>query len=132
MLNGKPVDDRKLAPEFTDPSKHVLYQAYDVTSLLAAGENILGFTLGNGWYGGKYSTSGRFAFGPAPCRLIARLEIDYADGTTDSITTGRGWEIAEGAIRADSLYDGEVHDARLARPDWAVPGGGGPGWREAL
>lgn len=132
LLNGKPVDDRKLAPEFTDPSKHVLYQAYDVTSLLAAGENILGFTLGNGWYGGKYSTSGRFAFGPAPCRLIARLEIDYADGTTDSITTGRGWEIAEGAIRADSLYDGEVHDARLARPDWAVPGGGGPGWREAL
>lgn len=30
-INGAPLADRKLAPEFTDPSKRVLYQTYDPT-----------------------------------------------------------------------------------------------------
>lgn len=129
-INGRPVDTRKLAPEFTDPSKRVLYQGYDVTALLAKGANRLGFWVGNGWYGGKFSVSGRFSFGPAPCRMIAQLEIEYVDGSREVIATGQGWKITESAIRADSLYDGEIFDARLVRADWSRPGGGSR-WREA-
>ncbi|MBU6392966.1 MAG: family 78 glycoside hydrolase catalytic domain [Sphingomonadales bacterium] len=130
-LNGKPLGDRKLAPEFTDPSKRVLYQTYDVTDRIAQGDNMLGFEVGDGWYGGKFSTSGRFAFGPAPCRLLAQLEIGYVDGTREIIATGPGWQIAESPVQAASLYDGEVFDARLDQADWASAGSTSTGWRAA-
>jgi len=117
-INGAPVDDRKLAPEFTDPSKRVLFQTYDVTANLREGDNLLAFTVADGWYGSKFSQNGRFCFGPAPCRLKAQLEIDYADGRREVIATGTGWQIAEAPVRAASIYDGEVHDARIDPVDW--------------
>jgi Glycogen debranching enzyme len=130
-INGKPVSDRFLAPEFTDPSKRVLYQAYDVTDRLTAGENTLGFHVGDGWYGSKYSTSARFAFGPAPCRLLAQLEIEYEDGTREVIASGDGWQIAESPVKAHSIYDGEVYDARDARQDWFRQDAPAQEWRRA-
>jgi len=130
-LNGRPVGDRKLAPEFTDPSKRVLYQTYDVTDRIVQGQNVLGFEVADGWYGGKFSSSGRFAFGPAPCRVLAQLEIQYTDGSSDIVATGPGWQIAESPVRAASLYDGEVFDARMDRRDWANVGAKADGWREA-
>ena len=125
-LNGKRIGDARLTPEFTDPSKRVLYQAYDVTDALVGGDNILGFEVGDGWYGGKYSSSGRFAFGPAPCRLLAQIELEYVDGRREIVATGAGWEISEGPVRSNGIYDGEVHDARLDRA-WTDPSG----WRAA-
>ena len=117
-INGAPVDDRKLAPEFTDPSKRMLFQTYDVTSALRDGDNLLAFTVADGWYGSRFSSSGRFSFGPAPCRLKAQLEIDYADGRREVIATGPGWQIAEAPVRAAGIYDGEVHDARIEPANW--------------
>lgn len=130
-LNGATVDSRKLAPEFTDPSKRVLYQAYDVTAALREGENVLGFMVGDGWYGSKFSSSGRFALGSAPCRLLAQLEVEYADGRREILGTGNGWQIADSPVRAASIYDGEVFDARLVRTDWCMPGDDTSGWRAA-
>src|SRR6202521_4760169 len=51
LLNGNRVGDDVLTPEFTDYRKRVLYQAYDVTSLLVHGNNVLSAVLGDGWYG---------------------------------------------------------------------------------
>ncbi|WP_408591405.1 family 78 glycoside hydrolase catalytic domain [Novosphingobium sp.] len=130
-LNGQVVDDRKLAPEFTDPSKRVLCQTYDVSDRIMQGANVLGFEVADGWYGGKFSTSGRFAFGSAPCRLLAQLEITYRDGARDVIATGPGWQIADSPVREASLYDGEVFDARLDQTDWARAGAASIGWRTA-
>ncbi len=130
-LNGAKVGTQRLAPESTDPSRRMLYQGYDVTRQLKPGANVLGLWVADGWYGGKYSTSGRFAFGPAPCRVLAQLEVTYADGTRETIATGEGWEIAPSPILASSIYDGEVHDARLDRSDWATPQASRDGWRAA-
>lgn len=131
MLNGRAVGDARLSPEFTDPSQRVLYQTHDVTALLVQGENCLGFEVADGWYGSKYSTSGRFAFGPAPCRLIAQLEIELADGTRQVIATGPDWQIGPSPVLSASLYDGEAYDARLEQPGWSRPGVTGAGWRAA-
>lgn len=130
-LNGKRIGDARMAPEFTDPSKHILYQAYDVTALVRKGANMLGLWAGDGTYGSKYSTSGRFAFGPAPCRLRAQIEIEYEDGTQTRVATGPGWSISDSPIRESSIYDGEVYDARLDRADWASAGASQAGWRAA-
>src|SRR5262249_41712308 len=51
-INGRPVGDQILAPEFTDYHTRTQYQAYDVTSLLENGENVIGAVLGDGWYAG--------------------------------------------------------------------------------
>ena len=48
-INGKKVGDQVLAPAPTDYRKTVLYNAFDVTSMLAA-DNAIGVVLGNGWY----------------------------------------------------------------------------------
>ncbi len=130
-INGAAVDDRKLAPEFTDPSKRVLYQAYDVTNALRDGDNALGFMIADGWYGSKFSLNGRFSFGHAPCRLKAQLEVEYVDGRRETIATGPGWQTSEAPIRAASIYDGEIYDARLEKADWALADGKTHGWRDA-
>lgn len=130
-LNGQPLDDRRLAPEFTDPSKRVLYQTYDVTHLIRPGDNTLGFVVGDGWYGSRFSTSGRFSFGDAPCRLLAQLELEHADGSRSMVGTGPDWQIADAEILAHSIYDGEVHDARAELPGWSLPGATGGTWRPA-
>ncbi|MCP5395316.1 MAG: family 78 glycoside hydrolase catalytic domain [Sphingomonadaceae bacterium] len=130
-INGERIGDAMLAPEFTDPSRRVLYQAYDVTDAVRQGANMLGFHVGDGWYGSKYSGSARFSFGPAPCRLLAQLELEYADGSREVIASGEGWETTQSPVLGHSIYDGEVHDARLDRNDWAIPDGSSEGWRAA-
>ena len=130
-INGAAIADRKLAPEFTDPSKRVLYQTYDVTALIKPGANVIGMVVGDGWYGGRFSTSGRFAFGPAPCRVLCQLEIEHDDGSRAVIGSGKGWEISDAEVLEHSLYDGEILDARAEQAGWAAPGGTGAGWRAA-
>lgn len=128
-INGAPLTDRKLAPEFTDPSKRVLYQTYDVTVLLKPGANVLGMMVGDGWYGSRFSTSARFAFGPAPCRVLCQLEIEHDDGSRSVIGTGKDWQISDAEVLEHSLYDGEIHDARAEQVGWASVQGGGEAWR---
>lgn len=130
-LNGEKIGDRRMAPESTDPSKRILYQAYDVTSLVKPGRNMLGLWVGDGWYGSEFTEGARFVFGPAPCRVLAQLELTYTDGSTETIGTGDGWTTAPSAILSSEIYDGEVYDARRERGDWSLPGGSEEGWRAA-
>ncbi|HAZ64273.1 MAG TPA: rhamnosidase, partial [Armatimonadetes bacterium] len=51
-LNGQPVTDTTLAPEWTDYRQRVEVQTYDVTHLLRTGANTLGAMLGDGWWAG--------------------------------------------------------------------------------
>ena len=51
-INGTRVGDDVLAPGWTDYDRRVQYQTYDVTPLLAEGQNALGALLGDGWYAG--------------------------------------------------------------------------------
>lgn len=128
-INGAAITDRKLAPEFTNPSKRVLYQTYDVTALLRPGPNMLGMIVGDGWYGSRFSTSARFAFGPAPCRLLCQLEIEHDDGSRTVIGSDERWQIRDAEVLEHSLYDGEIHDARAELDGWAHAESSSEGWR---
>lgn len=46
-LNGRRVGDQQLAPEYTVYPEYLMYQTYDVTDLLAEGDNALG-AIGSG------------------------------------------------------------------------------------
>jgi len=120
FLNNERVGHDVLTPDFTDYTKRVLYQTYDVTSLVAAGSNVIGAILGNGWFGSGMTWQGKpFSFLPPPTRLLAQLEIEYVDGTRDVVATDESWVGAPSPIRRSEIYAGEFYDARLEQGDWA-------------
>ena len=58
-LNGRRVGEDLFTPGWTSYNKRIQYQVYDVTSLLARGENVVGAILGDGWYRGYLGFSQR-------------------------------------------------------------------------
>ncbi|GIJ59185.1 alpha-L-rhamnosidase [Virgisporangium aurantiacum] len=54
-------------------------------------------------------------------RLIARLEIAYADGRSEVVVSDRRWRTALGALVTDAWYSGADHDARREQPGWDRP-----------
>ncbi|GAA3873362.1 alpha-L-rhamnosidase [Streptomyces sedi] len=54
-------------------------------------------------------------------RLIARLEITLADGSTETVVTDRAWRAALGPTVTTGWYTGTDHDARREQPGWSAP-----------
>jgi alpha-L-rhamnosidase len=123
-LNGRRVGDAFLTPGWTDYDRRLAYQTYDVTGLLAVGENVLGAVLADGWYSGFVGFDAKRAgahYGPAP-ELLAQLEISFADGGRQVIGTDAGWQGRFATIRHADLLMGERHDARLEPDGWDSAG----------
>jgi alpha-L-rhamnosidase len=123
QINGAVAGDHVLAPGWTSYNHRLRYQTLDVTALLRRGRNAIGAILGDGWFRGRLGFGGgrRNIYGDR-LALLAQVEIDYADGTTDRVVTDGAWRAATGPILAADLYDGETYDARLERPGWSAPG----------
>ena len=130
-INGENVSKDLLTPESTDFSRHVLYRTYDVTQQLSQGDNVLGTTIADGWYGSYQAPSGRFGFGPPPLRVLAQLEIVFSDGERKIVSTDEDWQIRKSPITSSEIYNGETYDARLEVPNWASPNGSADGWMPA-
>ncbi|MFT3949516.1 MAG: family 78 glycoside hydrolase catalytic domain [Agriterribacter sp.] len=124
-LNGKNIGNRALAPEWTDYFTRVQYQTYDVTNMLVTGDNVIGAMLADGWYAGVLFTHGKPQRGNYGFdrRLLAQLEIEFTDGSTDIIATDESWKILpDGPMKEASIFDGEVFDARYIPANWLKPG----------
>ncbi|WP_329549733.1 family 78 glycoside hydrolase catalytic domain [Streptomyces sp. NBC_01356] len=120
-LNGRRVGRDQLAPGWTDYRERVQYQTYDVTALLRPGGNAIGAYLAPGWYAGNVGMFGPHQYGEHPA-LLAQLEVQYTDGTSERITSGTNWRAAAGPIVAADLLGGETYDARKETPGWTSPG----------
>jgi len=132
-LNGKRVRDQVLDPGWTSYSERALYSTYDVTSQVRRGTNCVGVMLGNG----SYNPLPLRMWGnlnPREClpvrrpRFIAQLEIEFADGTRDTVVSDSRWKVAEGPIRFNSIYLDEIDDARRETAGWDRPGLDGSRW----
>lgn len=55
-------------------------------------------------------------------RMIARIEVDYTDGSSDEIVSDRDWQVASGPTVTTAWYAGEDYDALLEQPGWNEPG----------
>jgi alpha-L-rhamnosidase len=51
-------------------------------------------------------------------RMIARIEISYADGSTGVVVSNRRWRTALGPLVTDAWYSGADHDARQEQQGW--------------
>ncbi len=108
VLNGRRVGDFVLAPGHTDYRKRVHYQTYDVTDLLASGENVLEIQLADGWYRGSCGAWGlRNQYGTRT-KVLAQLTID----SRVTVCTDESWEwCSDGPICFADNQDGERVDA---------------------
>jgi alpha-L-rhamnosidase len=131
FLNGIRVGSDVMTPDFTDYRKRVLYQVYDVTSLMADGNNVISVLLGDGWYGSGLTWDGVHFFSP-PDRFLAQLELDYADGSHDTIVTDESWKAAASPILRSDIYGGEAYDARLEQTGWEKAGFDDAAWKPVL
>ncbi|MET7982898.1 MULTISPECIES: alpha-L-rhamnosidase [unclassified Streptomyces] len=120
-LNGSRVGRDQLAPGWTDYRERVQYQTYDVTSLLRPGANAIGAYVAPGWYAGNVGMFGPHQYGERPA-LLAQLEVEYADGTSERVTSGTDWRASAGPIVAADLLGGETYDARMETAGWTSPG----------
>ncbi len=129
-LNGARVGEEVLAPGWTDYRKRVQYQTYDVAGLLQRGENALGATLGDGWYAGffGFDPKRRGALYGARPQLLLQLDVEYVDGSKQSVATDGSWRATTGPIRFSDLLMGESYDARKEMPGWAEAGFDDSGW----
>ena len=132
-LNGQRVGDAVLDPGFTAYDKRVLYSTYDVTGSMHPGTNVLGVTLGRGFYALAAASGKILWWDHAPWlarqpRLIAKLDITYADQTHTTVVSGPDWLTHAGPTTSDSLYRGETFDARLAPAGWDSAGYAAGDW----
>jgi hypothetical protein len=131
-LNGEKVGDQHLAPGWTDYLDRFQSQTYDVTDLVASGENTFGAELGSGWWAGRIAHLSTGNYG-TETSLLARLRITYSDGTTQWIDTDDAtWTTATGGYTLADLIDGETYDARLAKVGWNEPGYDDAAWTPAV
>jgi alpha-L-rhamnosidase len=133
-LNGQRIGDHVLDPGFTRYDRRVLYVTHDVTRHVRTGANTVGVILGNGFF--NQAVRDAWDFHRAPWRsapvLRMQLHLDFADGSSQTIGTGRSWKVAEGPIRFDNVRTGELYDARRAITGWCDPTGDRSSWADAV
>jgi alpha-L-rhamnosidase len=133
FLNGQRVGQDVLTPGFTDYSKRVQYQTYDVTPLITSGKNAIGAILGEGWFGSGMTWEGLpYFFQPPPARLLSQLEIGYSDGSHDTIASDESWKSSSSPIVHSEIYSGELYDARAESPNWNQPSFDDSRWPPAV
>ncbi|HTP10825.1 MAG TPA: glycoside hydrolase family 78 protein [Anaerolineae bacterium] len=120
-LNGMRVGDAVLTPGWTDYSKHIQYQVYDVTEILQQGTNAFAAILGDGWGVGHVCWIGRQRYADRP-QFLAQLVLTYADGSQAVIATDSSWRATTGPILESDMLMGESYDARRELTGWDQPG----------
>jgi alpha-L-rhamnosidase len=135
-LNGEALSDHALDPAWTSFESRVYYRCMDLTEELEGGENVLGALLGNGWYNplpmrmwGRINVREHLSVGRP--RLLAQLNIEYEDGSVQTVASDEAWRVGSGPILRNSVYLGEKYDARLEQPGWDRPGFDDSEWSSA-
>lgn len=135
-LNGEPVSGNLLDPGYTHYDKRNLYAVHDVTDRLREGENVLSAVLGNGFYNAIQPVatwSFEVARWRGRARMICELHIDYADGTHEVVCSDGSWRTtADGPYLSNSIYSGDVYDARREISGWDRPGFDDSKWAQAV
>lgn len=135
-LNGKRIGDQVLDPGWTTYSKRVLYSTYDVTKHMTRGSNTVGVMLGNGWFNPLPlalwgSINPREALTVGAPRVLLQLVVEFTDGSTQTTVTDPTWLVSDGPVLRNSVYLGEVYDARREPIGWNQAGFDDSRWESA-
>jgi len=145
-MNGEKVGSDVMVPNVTNYGKrpllgemlinvednfkdyNVMYLAYDVTSMLSEGENVVGAILGNGFYNPRMF----WCEGYGTTRFLGQLHIAYTDGSEEVVVSDESWKAAKSPILKNMVYYGETYDARLEQADWCKSGFDATSWENTV
>lgn len=118
-INGTLLDQYRLDPAWTDYKKRVYFSDYDIRSFISKGRNCISVMLGNGFYNplplkfwGYLNLRDVLPVGRPV--FIGRIKIVYQNGQIENIMTDQSWRYKYGPVMRNSVYLGEVYDARRA------------------
>lgn len=114
-VNGERVSDARFLPSSMEKCKE--YQCFDILPLLKKGENVITFVTGNGWYNSESWGS----LSANVLKVIADIELTYADGKTEYVRTDDQFLCCPGPMTEDDVQYGEKYDANLEREDAFTP-----------
>lgn len=121
-INGRRVSEALFLPGWTDYNLRLPAHSFDVTNLLQKGGNVWGVILADGWFAGYVGYGGqRNHYGDA-LRCLGQLEIEYADGTMETIATGPDWSANTGGLREADFLMGETFESSEEPWGWDAPG----------
>jgi alpha-L-rhamnosidase len=132
-LNGKRVSEDLFTPEWTDYHRRLHYRTFDVTALMAAGENVLGAYLGDGWWSGFIGwQETRGQYGTFENSLLLQLEVELSSGETCVVVTDASWRCNTGPILQSDFMLGETYDARRELTGWTQASYDDSSWLSAI
>lgn len=122
FVNGRRVGDLELTPGFTSYDSILQVQTYDVTDLLAPGENAIGAIVSDGWFRGQNSGLRLTdVYGPRVA-LLVQLDLYDDEGRLTRVGTGPEWTWRIGAIHGADLMQGQLVDLRSDTAGWCAAG----------
>ena len=101
-----------------------------MSPLLKRGDNAIAALLADGWYSGHIGNGGFQFYGETPA-LLAQLEVNYADGSSERVVTDASWKLHTSPILSTDFMLGESYDARLELRGWDQPGLDDSAWLAA-
>ena len=133
FINGQRIGNACLTPGWTSYQKRLQYQAYDVTPLINNGKNAIGVNIGSGWYRTNLAWNNNRNIYGKKLGLLLQLEINYVDGTSETIITDNQWKTSDsGPVRVSEIYNGETFDARMEKPGWNKTGYDDHAWQPVV
>ncbi|HEY8733294.1 MAG TPA: family 78 glycoside hydrolase catalytic domain, partial [Puia sp.] len=133
FINGHKIGNAFLTPGWTSYNKRLQYQVYDVTNLVSNGKNVMGVHIGSGWYRTNLAWNNNRNIYGKKIGLLLQLEISYADGTRETITSDSSWKTSDqGPVRSSEIYNGEVYDASRELKKWDEPDYDDQGWQNVI
>ena len=122
-VNEKKVGDALFAPGWTSYHNRLQYQTYDITELLEREISSVGIHCAPGWavgFIGHGNTNHMFF---DHISVTAYIELEYADGVTETYVTGEDWQVCTWDTRSSEFYHGEhrVYGSPIVSIGMAVP-----------
>lgn len=118
FLNGQKISTDLFTPGWTSYKNRIQYQTYDVTSMIQQ-KNSIGAIVGDGWYRGNIGWGNENGYYGSKLALLAQLQLNYTDGTSEIIGSDASWKVTTGPIIYSDIYNGESYDANKEMPGWA-------------
>lgn len=111
-INENEITNTGLNPAFTDYTKSVLYNSYDIKELLDTGNNTITIGLGNGYYNEEAIVDWGYdkAHWRGRPRFICQMHFAFDNGTDTMIVSDTSWDVLQSNMIRNSTYGGEIHD----------------------
>jgi alpha-L-rhamnosidase len=133
-INGARVGNDYFNPGWTDYRFRIMYNSYDITQMVKNGANGFGAMLGTGWYSDLNVFTARWVdqYGIRQS-LMAKVLIEFADGTSQVIVTDQTWKCYNlGPVTRNGFQFGEDYDARKEVDGWTAGLFDDASWEDAV